>query len=106
MIGCYTQSKGYKIRDLEFSKLFVSRDVIFNESSVDPLQVHVPTNAVTDSNAATTERERYNNVNNNIEMSSYMSEESKESKESEELESTKTWKIPTKPKMKTVKMSL
>ena len=79
MMGYSSQSKGYKIWDIESSKLVVSRDVIFNEYSVDPLQVHVPTNAVTDSNVASPGVERDNNVNNNIELSSYMSEDSKES---------------------------
>ena len=36
MMGYSTRSKGYKIWDVEPSKLVVSRDFIFNESSVDP----------------------------------------------------------------------
>ena len=52
MMGCSTQSKGYKIWDVESSKLVVSRDVEFNESSVNSLEVQIQTNEVTDSNVA------------------------------------------------------
>ena len=76
MMGYSNQSKGYKVWDIEGSKLVVSRDVIFNESSVNPQEVHVPTSTVTDSNFAAPGGERDNNVDNNIELSSDSSEES------------------------------
>ena len=79
MMGYSTQSKGYNIWDIESSKLIVSRDVIFNESSVNPLDVHVPTNTVEDSNVAAPGGERDNNVDNNIELSSDSYEEAEES---------------------------
>ena len=41
MIGYSTQSKGYKIWNTETSKLVVSRDVTFDESSVDPNTIEV-----------------------------------------------------------------
>ena len=52
MMGYSTQSKGYEIWDAESSKLVVSRDVIFNESSVNSLEVQIQANEVTDSNVA------------------------------------------------------
>ena len=52
MMGYFYQSKGYKIWDVESSKLVVSRDVTFNESSVHSLEVQIQTNEVTDSNVA------------------------------------------------------
>ena len=70
MKGYSTQIEGYKVWDIKSSKLIVSRDVIVSESSVDCLQVHVPINAVADRNIAAPERERVNNVDKNIELSS------------------------------------
>ena len=58
MMGYSTQSKGCKIWDIESSKLVVSRDLIFDESSVNPPQVHIQPNEVTDSNLVDTGRGR------------------------------------------------
>ena len=52
MMGNSTQSKGYKIWDVESSKLIVSPDFILNESSVNLLEVNMQPNEVTDSNVA------------------------------------------------------
>ena len=83
MMSYSIQSKGYKIWDIESSKLVVSRDVIFNEPSVNSLELHVSTNTVTDTNVAAPGGERDNIVDNNIELSSDSSEESEESENTE-----------------------
>ena len=41
MTGYTTQSEGYKIWDVESSKLVVSGDVVFNKSSVDSLGIYI-----------------------------------------------------------------
>lgn len=46
MMGHSAQNIGYKIEDAESAKLVVSRDVIFVESSLDSLEVHIPPNEV------------------------------------------------------------
>ena len=58
IMGYSTQSKGYKIWDIESSKLVVSRDVTFDESSVDPPEIDVQPDEITDSNVADPGRAR------------------------------------------------
>ena len=43
MMGYSTQSKGYEIWDVDSPKLVVSRDVVFNESSVNSLEAQIKT---------------------------------------------------------------
>ena len=54
MTGYSTQSKGYKIWDVESSKLVVSGDVVSSESSVDSLGIDIQPTEVTDRNVADT----------------------------------------------------
>ena len=64
-----TQSKGYKIWDVESSKLVISRNIIFNEPSVNSLEVQIQTNEVTNSNVAGTGGEMKKEVDGNIDSS-------------------------------------
>ena len=74
MIGCSTRSKGYKIWDVESSKLAVSRDVMFNEPSVSPPEACIQSNAVMDCNVADPGGESFKNVDSNIKLPSDSSE--------------------------------
>ena len=69
MMGFCTQSKGFKIWDVDSSKLVLSRDVVFNESLVNSLEVQNQTNEVTDSNVAGPGREMKKEVDGNIDSS-------------------------------------
>ena len=69
MMGYSTQSKGYKVWDVESSKLVVSRDVVFNESSVDSLGIDIQPNEVSDSNVAGPGGEMKKEVDGNIDSS-------------------------------------
>ncbi len=50
MMGYSTQSKGYKIWDIESARMIVSRDVTFNEQSVGPSGIELPLNGENSSN--------------------------------------------------------
>ena len=86
MMGYSTKSKGYKICDADSSKLVVSRDVTFNESSVNPPEVHIQSNEVTDSNVADSGGESVRDVDSNIELSLDTSEESESTENNDENE--------------------
>ena len=74
-MGSSTQSKGYKVWDVESSKLFVSRDVVFNESSVDSLGIDIQPNQVSDSNVAGPGGEMKKEVDGNIDSSPEQSDD-------------------------------
>lgn len=67
-MGHSTQSKASKIWDVQSSKLIVSRDVAFDESSVDSTIIQFPTNEVTDKNLAVQRVKRTVNVSGNIKL--------------------------------------
>ena len=69
MMGYSIQNKGYKICDLESSKLVVCWDVIFNESSVNPLEIHIQNKEVTYSNVAGPEGDKKKEVEGYIDSS-------------------------------------
>ena len=79
-MGYSTQSKGYKIWDTESSKLVVSRDVIIDEYSVNPPEVDIQPNAITDSNVADPGGEPARTMDSNIELSSDSLEDSENTK--------------------------
>ncbi len=70
MMGYSTQSKGYKIWDTESTKLIVSRDVTFNEKSVEPTGIDLPINEESSSNVADPGGEAKGELDANIDSTS------------------------------------
>ena len=68
MIGYSQQSKGYKIWDPESSSLVVSRDVTFDENSVDSLEIPLPTSNCSASDVAVPGGEVKEEVEDNIDL--------------------------------------
>ncbi len=68
MMGYSSQSKGYKIWDVETSKLIVSRDVTFSESAVDPTSTIISDTAEHSSNVAVPGGGAKIEVDNNIDL--------------------------------------
>ncbi len=68
MMGYSTQSKGYRIWDIETSKLIVSRDVTFLESSVDPTSIEISQRIEDSSNVAVPGGEAKIEVDDNIDL--------------------------------------
>ncbi len=76
MLGYSTQSKGYKIWDIESETVVVSRDVTFEESSMEIPEVQIPLSEDHSSNVDVPGGEVKNNVEDNIDSSSEPSEQS------------------------------
>lgn len=68
MMGYSTQSKGYKIWDIESAKMIISRDVTFIESSVGPATAVIPDLDSTSSNVVVPGGEAKVEVDNNIDL--------------------------------------
>ena len=67
-MGYSTQSKGYKIRDLEFSKLIVCRDVTSDETSVDRLTAEMLINNENTINVDVPGGDINEEINDNIDL--------------------------------------
>ncbi len=76
MLGYSTQSKGYKIWDVVSQTIVVSRDVTFDESSMDNPEVQIPPSDDHSSNVDVPGGEVKNDVEDNIVSSSEPSEQS------------------------------
>ena len=83
MMGYSNQSKGYKIWDIEASKLIISRDVTFDERSVESLAIDIPTSDATGSNVAVPGGDPKKEVEDNIDLTPSSSEATNSNAESD-----------------------